>query len=87
MTTTISIGIISDLDDQRASQLMTDTALFHTAEHLSIEIQQTWLTINEGHHVDAEHVLHLGMLIKIIQHNLADFTSPHLDNDTHTIFV
>jgi len=44
MTATISIGIISDLDDQRASQLMTDTALFHTAEHLSIEIQQTWLT-------------------------------------------
>ncbi len=44
MTTNFKIGIISDLDDQRASQLMTDTALLHTAEHFSIEIQQTWLT-------------------------------------------
>ena len=34
----IKIGIISDLDDQRASQLMTDAALRPVREHLSIDI-------------------------------------------------
>ncbi len=41
---TLKIGIISDLDDQRASQLMTDAALMHVSEHLSMDIQHTWLT-------------------------------------------
>ena len=44
MRSTLKIGIISDLDDQRASLLMTDEALVHAGEHLSIDIQQTWWT-------------------------------------------
>ncbi len=44
MTTILKIGIISDLVDQRASQLMTDAALIHVSEHLCIDIQHTWLT-------------------------------------------
>ena len=44
MTSTTRIGIISDLDDQRASQLMTDAALVHVAGHVSMDIQPTWLT-------------------------------------------
>ena len=44
MTSTLKIGIISDLDDHRASQLMTDAALMHVGEQLSIDIQHTWMT-------------------------------------------
>jgi CTP synthase (UTP-ammonia lyase) len=44
MTSALKIGIISDLDDQRASQLMTDAALIHVGEHVSIDIQPSWLT-------------------------------------------
>ena len=38
------VGIISDLDDARASQLMTAESLTHVAGQLSIDIEQTWLT-------------------------------------------
>jgi len=40
----VNIGIISDLDDRRASQQMTGAALKHVAGQLAIEIQPTWLT-------------------------------------------
>ena len=53
MTSTLKIGIISDLDDQRASQLMTDAALDHVAGHLSLEIQQTWLTTRNLANLDS----------------------------------
>ncbi len=58
MSSVINVGIISDLDDQRASQLMTDAALKHAAGHLSMEIRSSWLTTTTLAKNDANIYLH-----------------------------
>ena len=41
-----------------------------------LEIQQARLSINKSHHINAEHRLHLGLSVEIVEHNIADFSAP-----------
>ena len=43
MNRTARIGIIGDFDSSKTSHLATNDALHHAAEHLSIEVDISWL--------------------------------------------
>ncbi len=51
------------------------------------KVHHLGLVVIERHHVDAERGLHLGVLVEIVQHNLAGLAALDLDNDAHAVFV
>ncbi len=51
------------------------------------KVHHLGLVVIECHHVDAERGLHLGVLVEIVQHNLAGLAALDLDNDAHTVLV
>ena len=51
------------------------------------EIQQARLAIDHRHHVDTEHVLHLGVLVQIVEHHFRHFAATQLDHHAHAVFV
>ena len=51
------------------------------------EVHHLGLVVIERHHVDAERGLHLGVLVEIVQHNLAGLAALDLDNDAHAVFI
>ncbi len=51
------------------------------------EVHHLGLVVIERHHVDAERGLHLGVLVEIVQHNLAGLAALDLDNDAHAVLV
>ena len=55
-------------------------------ENLS-QSQQPRLTVDESHHVDTKHVLHLCLCIQIVEHYIAHLATTQLDYDAHTVFV
>ena len=60
--------------------------LYKGFEHL-LEVEHPRLTIDQRHAVDAKNGLQLSLRVQIIEHDLAGFAAPQLDNDTHTVFV
>ena len=52
-----------------------------------LEVHQLWLAVMQGHHVDAKDALHGRVLVKVIQHDIADLTRPKLDDDAHAVLV
>ena len=55
-------------------------------EHF-LEVKQAGLAIDQGHHVDTEHGLHLGLGIEIIEYHLAHLALAQLDDDAQAILV
>ena len=55
-------------------------------EHLP-KIEQARLTINQGHHVDAEGVLELRLLVEVVEHHLGHFAALELDHHPHARLV
>jgi hypothetical protein len=57
-----------------------------TLEHL-LEVQQPRLAIDQRHHVHAEGVLQLRLLVQAVEHHLGDFTALELDDHAHARLV
>jgi hypothetical protein len=55
-------------------------------QHL-FQIEQAWLTIEQGHHVHAEGVLHLGLFVEVVEHDLGHFAALQLDHHAHAGLV
>jgi hypothetical protein len=55
-------------------------------EHF-LQAEQPRLSIDQRDHVDAEHLLHLGLGIQIVQQNLGYFAALQLDHDAHAVLV
>ena len=51
------------------------------------EVHHLGLVVVQRHHVDAERGLHLGVLVEIVQHNLAGLAALDLDDDAHAVLV
>ena len=51
------------------------------------QVEQSWLGIHQRHHVDAEHGLHRGVLVEVVDHDLGVLTAAHLDHHAHAVFV
>src|SRR5205823_7029721 len=52
-----------------------------------LKIQYPRLALYQGHHVDAEDCLQLGVLVDIIEHHLAHLAPAQLDDHAHAVFV
>ncbi len=61
---------------------MTDKGLKHL-----LEIEQLRLAVDQRHHVDAEHTLHLGLLIEVIKQHLGDLTALEFDHHAHAVLI
>ena len=51
------------------------------------QIERARLTIDQGHGVDAEHRLHLGMPIEIVEQHFRAFATLQFNDDTHAVLV
>ena len=52
-----------------------------------LEVEQTRLAVDQRHHVDAEHVLHLGLLVQVVQNHVGNFTAAQFDHHAHAVLV
>ena len=52
-----------------------------------LEVQQLRTAVNQRHHVDAEHVLQLGMLVEVVQHHLGHLAALQVDHHAHAVLV
>ena len=55
-------------------------------EHL-LEVENARLAIDQCYYVNAEYILHLGLLVQVVKYNLAHFTALDFDNNAHAVFV
>ncbi|MNM28938.1 hypothetical protein D3C81_394640 [compost metagenome] len=55
-------------------------------QHL-LEVHQLRAAIDQRHHVDAEHRLHLGLLVEVVEHNLGRLAALDFDVDAHAVLV
>ncbi len=61
---------------------VTDERFQHRAQ-----AKQARLSIDQRHHIDAEHALHRGVLIEVIEHYIAHLAPAQLDDDAHAVLV
>ena len=52
-----------------------------------LEIQQARLAVDQRHHVHAEGVLQLGLLVQVVEDDLADLAALQFDDDAHARLV
>ena len=52
-----------------------------------LEVAKPWLTVDQRHHVDAEGVLQLGLLVQIVEHHLGHFAALQVDHHPHAGLV
>jgi KaiC/GvpD/RAD55 family RecA-like ATPase len=52
-----------------------------------LQVQQTRLAVENGHHVHAEGVLHLRLFVQIVQHHFRHFAALQLDHHAHAGLV
>ncbi len=52
-----------------------------------LEIEQSRLTVQQAHHVDAEHSLHGGVLIEVVEHHLGHLAATQFDHHTEAVLV
>jgi hypothetical protein len=57
-----------------------------TLQHV-LEVEQPWAAVDQRHHVHAESVLQLRLLVEVIQHHLGHFTLLQFDHQAHARFV
>ena len=50
-------------------------AMAQEVENQVAQVQQTWLAIDQRHHVDAESVLKLRVFVQVIQNDFRHFTA------------
>ena len=55
-------------------------------EHL-LQVQEARLTVDQRHHVHAEGILQLGLLVQAIEHDFRHFAALELDHHAHARFV
>ena len=55
-------------------------------EHV-LEVQHARTAIDQRDHVDAEHRLHLGLLVEVVQHDIGRLAALDLDEDAHAVLV
>ena len=48
------------------------------------QVAQLGLAVDEGHHVDAEGVLQLGLFVQIVEHHFGHFTALEFNHQAHT---
>ncbi|MNZ23668.1 hypothetical protein D3C78_407870 [compost metagenome] len=60
-----------------------------TDEHLEhvLEVQGARLAVDQRHHVDAEHALHLGLRVEVVEHHLRHLAATQLDDHAHAVLV
>ena len=51
------------------------------------QVAQTWLTVDQGHHVHAKSVLQLGLFVEVVQDHLGHRTALELNHQAHAGFV
>ncbi len=75
------------------AQLVDGTPGHHFAavadEHLEhvLQVQRARLAVDQGHHVDAEHALQLGLGIEVVEDHLAHLAATQLDDHAHAVLV
>src|SRR3569623_1010705 len=52
-----------------------------------LEIKQARLAVHHHDHVDAEHALHLGVLIEIVEHHFRHFTAAQFNEHAHAVLI
>ena len=52
-----------------------------------LQVAQLGLTVDQRHHVHAERVLQLGLLVQVVQHDLGHFAALELDHHPHAGLV
>lgn len=52
-----------------------------------LEVEQARTAVDQGHHVDAEYALQLGLLVEVVQHHLRHLAATQLDDDAHAVLV
>ena len=52
-----------------------------------LKIENLWLTINQCHHVDAEHALQLGLRKEVVENHFSDIGAFNFNDDAHAVFV
>ena len=48
-----------------------------------LQVENTWMPVDERQHDGTEIDLHLGMLVQVVQHDLRIHIRTQLDNDAH----
>ena len=51
------------------------------------DVEQTWLAIDQSHHVDAEAVLQLRHFVQLVEHDFCIFIALKLDYHAHARFI
>ena len=72
--------------EQRAPRDHLAAMAQEVLQHL-LEIQRSRLAIHQRHHVDAEHALHLGVLVEVVEHDLRHFVALQFHHHAHAILV
>src|SRR5690606_7804989 len=52
-----------------------------------LQIENARLPVEQAHHVDAEHVLHLGLGVQVVEDDLGHLATTQLDDHTHAVLV
>ena len=59
------------------------TAVLQEHADQVFQVTQLGLAVNEGHHVDAEGVLQLGLFVKVVEHHFRHFTALEFNDQAH----
>ena len=62
-------------------------AMAHEGFEDLLEVQQLRATVDQCHHVDAEHRFHRRLRVEVVQHDLGGFAALDLDVDAHAVLV
>jgi enoyl-CoA hydratase/carnithine racemase len=57
------------------------------ASSISFRLSSCGRPVQQRHHVDAEHALHLGLLVEVVEHHIGGFAALDLDVDAHAVLV
>ncbi len=52
-----------------------------------LEVEQARLAVHQGHHIDAEHRLHIGVLEEVVEHHVRVVVALDLDDHAHAVLV
>ena len=75
------------------AQLELDAAAHHLAAELDEllddleQVQHARPAADDGQHDDAEGLLQLGVLVEVVEHDLADLAALQLDDDAHAVAI
>src|SRR5690606_5301217 len=76
---------LAQLEDRPARDHLA--AVAHEGLEDLLEVEQLWPAGDDGHHVDAEHRLHLRLQVEVVEHHLGRVAALDLDVDAHAVLV